>query len=115
MHFSKFPERSYWECEWVFPTTGSPVAIALQEGEDGPRKEAREFYLTLPERFQQILVLCRPQLEQVFKEWLNRPLPEDIFGVLRLSVFGLEDASEHPVRWDVSFETALSGRPVCNA
>jgi len=105
MHFSKYPERSYWECEWIFPRTGSPVAIALQGGESGPRQEAKEFYLSLPGRFPQILDLCRPRLEQVFKEWLDRPLPEDVFGVLKLSGFGLEDATKQPIRWDVSFET----------
>ena len=105
MHFSKFPERSYWEGEWTFPCTGSPVAIALQGGENGPRPEAREFYLNLIGSFPQILTLCRPRLEQVFKGWLNQPLPEDVLGVLKLSGFGLEDATQQPVRWDVSFET----------
>lgn len=105
MHFSKFPERSYWECEWTFPKTGLPVAIALKGGENGPRPEAREFYLSLPERFEEIMVSCRPQLDQVFKEWLGQSLPDDAFRVLKLSGFGLEDPEERPVRWDVSFET----------
>jgi hypothetical protein len=105
MYISKFPERSYWECEWIFPPTGSPVAIALRGGETGPEQNSKQFYNSLPGRFPQIMSLCRPQLEQVFKQWLNQPLPENGFEVLKLSGFGLEDVAKQPVQWDVSFET----------
>jgi hypothetical protein len=105
MHISKWPERSYWECEWSFPETGTVVGISLPGGEAGPQPEAREFYLGLPKRFKHILVLCRPKLEQAFRDWRKRELPQDIFTVLKLAGFGLEDPKEQPVRWDVGFET----------
>jgi len=105
MHISKWPERSYWECEWSFPKTGTVVGIVLRGGEGGPLPEARQFYLSLPARYEQILVACRPRLEQVFNEWLHQPLPQDIFSVVKLSGFGLEDPREQPVQWDVGFET----------
>jgi len=105
MYSSKFPERSYWECEWTFPTTGTTVALAIPGTEDGPQPEARMFYLSLPARFEKILALCRPPLEEVFGKWLGQSLPEDTLGVLELSGFGLEDSRERPVRWNVSFET----------
>ena len=105
MPSSEFPERSYWVGEWTFPKTGSAVTLALQAGESGPKPEVREFYRSLPGRFEQIVVLCRPGLEQVFKEWLDQTLPKDTFEVLKLSGFRLEDSKEQPVRWDVSFET----------
>ena len=105
MHIGKHPERSYWECEWIFPKTGSPVAVALRGGESGPSPEVREFYLSLSGQFERIMALCRPRLEQVFTEWFGQSLPENIFVVLKLSGFGVEDPKEQPVRWDVSFET----------
>lgn len=105
MHISKHPERSYWECEWKFPNTGTIVFIALRGDESGPKQEFRRFYLSLPGRFEQIVSASRPKLEHVFKEWLNQPLPPDIFSILRLTGFGVEDPRQPPIHWNVSFET----------
>jgi hypothetical protein len=105
MHSSNAPQRSYWECEWKFPKTGTNVSIALRGGESGPTRDARHFYLGLPGRFEQIIEASRPRLERVFREWLNQLLPTDIFSVLKLSGFGVEDLVAEPIRWDVSFET----------
>jgi len=102
---AKAPERSYWECEWTFPKTGTVVFIALRGGESGPTQEVRRFYLGLPARFEQIVTACRPRLEKVFRHWLDQPLPGDIFSTLKLSGFGVEDPTQRPVRWVVSFET----------
>jgi len=44
-------------------------------------------------------------LEEIFMTWLEQKLPEDIFTVLKLAGFGLEDAMAQPVHWEVSFET----------
>jgi hypothetical protein len=99
------PERSYWECEWTFPETNTVISICLPGGESGPLPEARQFYLSLPGRFEQILAAARPQLETVFKKWLEQELPQDIFSVLKLAGFGLQNAKLQPVRWDISFET----------
>ncbi len=105
MHISRWPERSYWECEWNFPKTGTVVSIALPGGESGPLPEARQFYLSLPARYDQILAECRPRLEKVFNDWLNQRLPQDIFTGVKLAGFGLEDPKEQPVQWYVGFET----------
>jgi hypothetical protein len=105
MHISKFPERSYWECGWIFPKTGKVVWITLRGGKSGPIPQARQFYLSLPDRFEQILISCRPRLEQAFKDWERPQLVEDIFSVVELTGFGLEDPTEQPIRWDVGFET----------
>ena len=51
MFISNAPERSYWECEWIFPKTGTVISIDLPGTEAGPMPEARQFHLNLPERF----------------------------------------------------------------
>jgi hypothetical protein len=105
MFISNAPERSYWECEWKFPKTGTEISIGLPGGENGPTPEARQFYLGLPTRFEQILAAARPKLEQVFKTRLKQDLPQDIFTVVKLSGFGVENPTAQPVEWDISFET----------
>lgn len=105
MFIPSAPERSYWECAWKFPKSGTEISIALPGDERGPLPEARQFYLSLPGRFDQTLAAARPQLEEVFREWLHQDLPPDIFTVVRLAGFGLEDAKQQPVHWDISFET----------
>src|SRR5438876_7607402 len=103
MPISKHPERSYWECEWKFPPTGEKVFISLRGIESGPAPDVRKFYLSLPGRFPEILAVCRPGLEQVFNEWLNRRLPAEMFSDLKLSGFGVEVPFIQPIHWDVSF------------
>lgn len=105
MYIPNAPERSYWECEWKFPKTGTVISIGLPGAETGPAQEARQFYLALPGRFEQILAAARPRLEEVFRTWLQQPLPQDIFTVVKLAGFGLEDAATQPIAWDISFET----------
>lgn len=105
MFIPNAPERSYWECEWKFPKTGTEISIALPGGESGPLPEAREFYLSLPGRFEQILAAARPQLQDVFRTWLEQDLPQDIFTVVKLAGFGVEDLKAQPLDWDISFET----------
>lgn len=105
MFIPNAPERSYWECEWTFPKTGTEISIGLPGGDSGPLPEARQFYLSLPGRYEQILAAARPQLQEVFREWLQQDLPQDIFTVVKLAGFGLEDAKARPIEWDISFET----------
>jgi hypothetical protein len=105
MYIPNAPERSYWEGEWTFPKTGTPVSIGLDGGEDGPLPEARRFYLSLPDRFDQIMVAVRPKLAGVFKHWLQQDLPQDIFTVVKLAGFGVEDPNAKPFHWNISFET----------
>ena len=71
----------------------------------GPLPEARQFYLSLPDRFEQIVAAVRPKLEQVFKQWLQQELPQDIFTAVKLAGFGLEDPKGKPLHWNISFET----------
>jgi hypothetical protein len=105
MFIPNAPERSYWECEWKFPRTDSVVSIGLPGSEDGPTADARQFYLDLPGRFDQVLTAARPKLEYVFTDWLHQELPEDIFSAVRLTGFGVEDPKAEPIKWDVAFET----------
>ena len=105
MYISNHPEHSYWEAEWIFPPTGTPVSIGLDGDESGPRPDTREWHLDLPSRFDRILELARPGLAKVFKSWLRQDLPEDIFTAMKLSGFGVEDPRAQPITWDVSFET----------
>jgi hypothetical protein len=105
MYISNHPQRSYWETEWTFPPTGTPVSIALDGDESGPRPEVRQWHLGLPTRFPRILQVARPELAKVFKSWLDQDLPGDIFSVVKLSGFGVEDPRAQPVQWDISFET----------
>jgi hypothetical protein len=49
--------------------------------------------------------LATPELAKVFPLWLKQELPDDIFTVVKLSGFGVEDPRAEPVSWDVSFET----------
>jgi len=51
MYISNHPERSYWEAEWMFPPTGTPVSIGIDGDESGPRSAARQWHLGLPSRF----------------------------------------------------------------
>jgi hypothetical protein len=105
MHISKFPERSYWECEWRFPPTGNIAVITLRGDESGPQPEFRRFYLGLPGRFNEILAACRPVLEEVYRDELQKALPTDILTALKVAGFRVEDPNEQPVHWEVSFES----------
>lgn len=99
------PQRSCWTCEWRFPKAGTEISIVFPGDESGPLPEARKFYLSLPGRFEQILEAARPRLEEVVRSRLQQALPQDIFTVVSLAGFGVEDPTAQPVEWDVEFET----------
>jgi len=105
MYIANAPERSYWECEWKFPRTGTIISIAIPGDDTGPDSRARKFFLALPTRFESIVAACRPQLQEVFSHWLQRDLPADIFSVVKLAGFDLEDPQETLPKWDIAFET----------
>lgn len=105
MYISNHPEQSYWEAEYLFPPTGTPISIGLAEDESGPKPEVRAWYLELPSRFEKILDVAKPQLAKVFKTWRDEDLPDDIFTVVKLSGFDVECPLAQPVEWTVSFET----------
>jgi hypothetical protein len=105
MYIPNAPERSYWECEWRFPKTGDVVSIALPGTESGPLPESRIFFLALSARFESILAAVRPKLSQVFRSYLDRDLPDNLFSELRLAGFSLENPKASPVAWDIAFET----------
>jgi hypothetical protein len=106
MHIARDPAKSYWEAEWLFPPTGTRIAIGLPgTKEGGPLPEARVFYLATVPRFAEILARVRPALDRVFTRWLSRPLPADLWSELKLAGIGLEDPRTTPMEWDVSFET----------
>jgi hypothetical protein len=65
----------------------------------------RKWYLDLPSRFTEIVELAKPELAKVCKGWLEQELPQDIFKILKLSGFGVDDPRTNPIKWDISFET----------
>lgn len=105
MYISRDPSKSYWECEWTFPATGTCISIRLPGTTDGPYPESRAFYLALVPEFDRILAQVRPVLDGVFREWLNRPLSDDLWQDVTLAGFGIDDPREMPRQWDVAFET----------
>ena len=105
MHIPRDPSRSYWECEWMFPPTGTRISIGLPGTEGGPLPESREFFLALVPRFSGIMEQVRPALDRVFHDWLDRPISSDLWQDVTLAGFGVEDPRETPTHWDVSFET----------
>jgi len=105
MYISNHPERSYWESEWSFPGLDQKVAIVLPGLENGPRPQYREFYLNLPTRLNRIIDLARPKLAEVFEKRLKQSLPENVFSVVKLSGFDVEDPTSKPLRWSISLET----------
>jgi hypothetical protein len=105
MFIPNAPERSYWEGEWTFPETGGMVSIGLPGGECGPMSEARQFYLNLPGRFEELLATARPKLEEVLKSWLEQELPQNIFVAVKLTGLGIENLGAGQVEWNIGFET----------
>ena len=105
MYIANAPEKSYWEGEWNFPSTGTGISIALPGDEHGPLAEARQFYLGLPDRFETVIDAVRPALQKVFQQWLKQDLPKDIFTLVTLAGFDVEDLGEQPLNWDISFES----------
>ena len=105
MHIRVAPERSYWECEWLFPVTDTRVSISLPGNSDGPTEDARRFYRELPGQFPDHLGRARPEIERAFQRWIGRPVSGDLWKDLRLSGFGVEDPSQTPTPWDMMFET----------
>ena len=105
MHIPNAPERSYWECEWMFPRTGTVISISLPGDENGPWPESRQFYFEAVERFDQVLASARPKLDEVFIDWLQRELPYDLFSDVKLAGIDLQEPRSQPVAWELSFET----------
>jgi hypothetical protein len=105
MYISNAPEKSYWEADWKFPPLGYDVSIGLPGDQAGPTAEARAFFLSRVTEFERILGLVRPQLDAVFRQWLSRPLGEDMWAFLKLGGFNVENPARTPVEWSVSFET----------
>jgi hypothetical protein len=87
------------------PANWQHCGITLCGDESGPQPEFRRFYLELPGRFNEILAACRPVLEEVYRDELQKALPTDIFTALKVAGFRVEDPNEQPVHWEVSFES----------
>jgi len=96
--------KPYWEGDWLFPFTGTRIAIGLTGSVEGPNESARAFYLALPDRFDSIVTTVRPILDGVFRELLDRPL-DDMWRDVKLAAIAVEDPDAVPILWDVAFET----------
>ena len=104
-----FPERSYWECKWKFPATGTVIGISLPGDGSGPFAESRAFYLGLAARYDAILQACLPKLQQALATWREDPVPKDALSLVRLAGFEVENPRNNVVRWEVGFQT-IEGR-----
>jgi hypothetical protein len=100
-------KKSYWEGEWLFPPTGTKIAIGLPGTVQGPVDAGRRFYLALPARFEEIVRRAQPGLDRVFVQWIGRPPNSDVWHDVKLAGFGVEDAALVPTRWDIAFETLV--------
>lgn len=109
VHDSDDPGASFWRADWTFPATGTVIGIVLPGGKDGPRVVAREFYLGLPDRFEQILTSIRPQLKELFGSEMGQELPQDILSAVKPMSIDLEISRGQTLLWDLTFET-LDGR-----
>ena len=89
----------------AIPPTNTKVTVSLPGTLAGPRESGRAFYLGLPARFDQLIERVRPVLDEVFRQWLGRPLRADVWQDVKLGGFGVEDPDVVPIRWDVGFET----------
>src|SRR5262245_41123145 len=105
MYISNAPEKSYWEAEWRFLPVGYEVSIALPGDKSGPAPGAKAFYFSRAAEFERILALVRPGLDAVCRQWLGRPLAEDMWNDVKLAGFSVDDLGETPLSWDVAFET----------
>jgi hypothetical protein len=62
MYIPRDPSKSYWEGEWLFPPTGTKIAIGLPGSVEGPVDAGRRFYLVPPARFEEIVRRAQPSL-----------------------------------------------------
>lgn len=99
------PHKAYWECQWRFPVTSSVINIAMPGDENGPFPETRNFYTDLADRFHKHLLTAKPHLQKAFNAQYGIELPKDIFSVMTLSGFDLENPHTSPRRWEMSFTT----------
>ena len=97
MYISNNPESSYWECKWKFPVTGKVIEITLPGTEENPFPESRDFYIELIDKYDEILNSIHSMLTSVFRTWLSQDLPNDIFTVLKLSGFCVENPKDEKI------------------
>lgn len=95
---------SIWYGTWHFPPSGTNVSICLPGGRRGPLPAVRDFFEDLPNRFDSILSTIRPQLDEIFRRWLQRPLSESLWDDLELTRFIIVDPSVRPLEWNMQFE-----------
>ena len=89
--------RSIWYAVWLFPPAGKNVAILLPGDRRGPSPEIRDFFKALPDRFDSILSTLRPQLDEIFRRWLQRPLSESLWDDLELTrLEGVSSSAQPP-------------------
>ena len=106
MYIPANPSESYWEGEhWSFAHTKTEIAVFLPGDESGPLPQGRDFLLGIADRYEEALSASVLRLREVFTEYLNRSLPQDIFSEVKLVAIGIEDVKTTPISWDISFET----------
>src|SRR5713101_156064 len=102
IYVSQNPERSYWECEWRFPSTGTVVLITLDGDESGPTAESRQFFSACRDASKQILALCLPVLEELYAQ-------SDMDSMRDAQVSGTADRRQNPPAHPASSVRIMGG------
>ena len=100
----EYYDRSRWHGNWMFPPAGENVAIFLPGDRRGLSPGVRDFFETLPDRFDSILSTLRPRLDEIFRRWLQRPLGESLWDDLELTRLEGINPSAQPPEWNMVFE-----------
>ncbi len=98
------PTRSFWSGDdYYFSPTETTIPVTIRGGVDGPLPAEREFHLRMEERFEGIMEIVEPIIDQVFQDRLGRPLGKHIWDEIQFFGFDAEDALGQPPKWGVDF------------
>lgn len=107
IYISNFPERSYWEGEWLFPTTQTVITILLKGGESGPLPEFLEWYRGLPARYSKVIKTVEQKLADAYEELYSKKPPRDFVNQFTFAGASVLDPRAQDVEWDLSFDITV--------
>jgi len=98
---------SYWEAKRVFAPTGREIEVFIDAPapEQAPQQLQREFFLSVENRFKELLAASEAILRPQFEEWVRRPLSEPLEREFTMASFSIPCAALDHATWEVSFES----------
>ena len=93
------PRESYWEGSGAFRPTGQAVDYFVDAGDDGPGEFQHQFLSTLEQRYDRLVAVVQPLLEQRHDEFLEGRSPEFVLSSISVPGPGVD-----PLRWDITFQ-----------